>query len=147
MKAKAKIKGSPFVVEVEPFYLAVNNYNAAGVRPANYNRFIGFKDGDANVYDLEQLEFMPGQEQQDEPAAQSLKISDVIISARLYNLLRTAFMGWNPDMELRDIPIVELSNHTRAEYIRIRNLGRKSFDELCRLLDEHGLDFKGEDML
>ena len=41
--------------------------------------------------------------------------------------------------------IEELTNMTPSELEKVRNLGRKSYEEILAVLKEHGLHLKGED--
>lgn len=142
MKARAKIKGSPFEVEVEPFYIKMHNYDSGGRYPINYMRFHGFADQEQNIYAPEELEFLPPKPAM--PDA-SVRLMDSGLDARAMNRLRWAFADWNPKRDWEDIRVADLAEHTRMEYIKLRNLGKKSLYAMEVLMKKYGLKFKGEE--
>ncbi|MGX7051348.1 DNA-directed RNA polymerase subunit alpha [Leuconostoc palmae] len=68
-------------------------------------------------------------------ASDSAPIEDLDLSVRSYNCLKRA--GINT--------IVELTDRTEADMMKVRNLGRKSLDEIQEKLIEMGLGFRKED--
>lgn len=68
-------------------------------------------------------------------ASDSAPIEDLDLSVRSYNCLKRA--GINT--------IVELTDRTEADMMKVRNLGRKSLDEIQEKLTEMGLGFRKED--
>ena len=139
MKARAKIKGSPFEVEVEPFYIQMYNYDSGGRYPINYMRFHGFADEEQNIYAPEELEFLPPK-----PNV-SAKLKDQKLDTRAKNILRWAFEDWKPDTDWNDILVSDLADHTRQEYLDFRNFGKKSLWQVYELMKRFGLKFKGEE--
>ena len=130
------------IVDVEPFYLAVKNYDAAGMHPAHYNRFIGFIDSDRNVYERTELEFSADlQEQPEANDYAHMNIKDFNISVRAKNCVRNAFMQFDCSRDFEDITLGEVAQHTRLEYLKIRNFGKKSLNEVEKLLENHDLKF------
>ena len=65
---------------------------------------------------------------------QELSIDTLNLSTRSYNCLRRA--GINS--------IKDLCNRTPDDMIRIRDLGRKSLDEIIQKMETHGLNFRTE---
>ena len=65
----------------------------------------------------------------------AVPIEDVQLSVRSFNCLKRA--GVNT--------IEDLTNMTESEMMKIRNLGKKSFDEIRDLLREMDLSFKPEE--
>ena len=65
----------------------------------------------------------------------AVPIEDVQLSVRSFNCLKRA--GVNT--------IEDLTNMTESEMMKIRNLGKKSFDEIRDLLREMDLNFKPEE--
>ncbi|MEX0381431.1 DNA-directed RNA polymerase subunit alpha [Leuconostoc sp. MS02] len=68
-------------------------------------------------------------------ASDSAPIEDLDLSVRSYNCLKRA--GINT--------IVELTDRTEADMMKVRNLGRKSLDEIQEKLTEMSLGFRKED--
>jgi len=68
-------------------------------------------------------------------ASDSAPIEDLDLSVRSYNCLKRA--GINT--------IVELTDRTEADMMKVRNLGRKSLDEIQEKLTEMGIGFRKED--
>jgi len=68
-------------------------------------------------------------------ASDSAPIEDLDLSVRSYNCLKRA--GINT--------IVELTDRTEADMMKVRNLGRKSLDEIQEKLTEMNLGFRKED--
>lgn len=79
-----------------------------------------------------------------EIGVEDIKIYDLGISVRLCNLLTIAFdggFGW-PKIPVRELTLGDICNHSRREYMKLRNFGRRSLQELESLLLKHNLDFK-----
>jgi len=68
-------------------------------------------------------------------ASDSAPIEDLDLSVRSYNCLKRA--GINT--------IVELTDRTEADMMKVRNLGRKSLDEIQEKLTDMNLGFRKED--
>ena len=62
----------------------------------------------------------------------SLSIEDMELSVRSFNCLKRA--GINT--------VSDLCNNTEDDMMKVRNLGKKSFDEVRQKLDELGLGLK-----
>ena len=141
---KARIKNTPYIVDVEPFYLAVNNYDAAGRHPAHYNRFIGFIDKDKNVYERTEIEFsadLAEVEEKEREEKSAMPMLDTGMSVRAINCILAAFDVWEPGRHPHTITLGDVAKHSRGEYMRVRNFGKKSLNELEVLLEENGLKF------
>ena len=62
-------------------------------------------------------------------------IEDLELSARSFNCLKRAGIS----------TVEDLTNKTEADRMKVRNLGKKSFDEVTAKLHSLGLDFANED--
>ena len=62
-------------------------------------------------------------------------IEDLELSARSFNCLKRANIS----------TVEDLTNKTAAEMAKVRNLGKKSLEEVTAKLHALGLDFKGID--
>lgn len=80
-----------------------------------------------------------------EPGVEDIKIFDLGISVRLCNLLQSAFdgrwTGW-PEIPVRELTLGDICKHSRRDYMKFRNFGQRSLQELESLLLKHNLDFK-----
>ena len=64
-----------------------------------------------------------------------MSIEDLELSVRSYNCLKRAGIA----------KVEDLANKTEAEMLKVRNLGKKSFDEVTNKLHSLGLDFAEEE--
>ena len=64
-----------------------------------------------------------------------MSIEDLELSVRSFNCLKRAGIS----------TVEDLSNKTEAEMLKVRNLGKKSFDEVTNKLHSLGLDFAEEE--
>lgn len=64
-----------------------------------------------------------------------MSIEDLELSVRSYNCLKRAGIS----------KVEDLANKTEAEMLKVRNLGKKSFDEVTNKLHSLGLDFAEEE--
>ena len=64
-----------------------------------------------------------------------MSIEDLELSVRSYNCLKRAGIS----------KVEDLANKTEAEMLKVRNLGKKSFDEVTNKLHSLGLDFAKEE--
>ena len=62
-------------------------------------------------------------------------IEDLELSARSFNCLKRAGIS----------TVEDLTNKTEAEMMKVRNLGKKSLDEVTNKLHSLGLDFANND--
>ena len=137
--ATAKIKGSPFQVDVKPFYTPMPHLEDTGRWPIGFSRFSGFVDEKENVYAPDELEFLPPK-----PDSSAL-LKDQAIPNRVMNCLRYAWWKWDPDRSWESIRVSDLADHTQSDYCKIRNFGKHSLRDLCDLMEKYGLKFKGEE--
>jgi len=73
------------------------------------------------------------------PEWADMKIKDLGLSART----RNAILYFNMEHPGREIlTLGDFTKRTRRDVVRIRNLGKKSIEEIEALLHKHGLDFK-----
>lgn len=75
-----------------------------------------------------------------EPGAERILLDSCVISARLRNVL-DAYM-WRRGRE-RGITLGDLAAIPEHELLHMKGMGRTSLEELQRLLQKHGLNFKG----
>jgi len=80
-------------------------------------------------------EVMEGKETNDKSNILSMNIDELELSVRSYNCLKRA--GINT--------VEELTNRTAEDMMKVRNLGRKSLDEVLNKLNELGLHLKPSD--
>ena len=64
-----------------------------------------------------------------------MSIEDLELSVRSFNCLKRAGIS----------TVEDLANKTEAEMLKVRNLGKKSFDEVTNKLHSLGLDFAEEE--
>ena len=64
-----------------------------------------------------------------------MSIEDLELSVRSYNCLKRAGIS----------KVEDLANKTESEMLKVRNLGKKSFDEVTNKLHSLGLDFAEEE--
>ena len=64
-----------------------------------------------------------------------MSIEELELSVRSFNCLKRAGIS----------TVEDLANKTEAEMLKVRNLGKKSFDEVTNKLHSLGLDFAEED--
>ncbi|XQP55709.1 MAG: DNA-directed RNA polymerase subunit alpha [Mycoplasmoidaceae bacterium] len=81
---------------------------------------------------IAQLQMMKENEEAQEQAVTSVSIDDLELSVRSYNCLKRSGIR----------TIQELSNMTRAEVEKIKNLGKTSLREIRKKLTDYGLSFK-----
>lgn len=67
-----------------------------------------------------------------EPSALEMTIEELDLSVRSYNCLKRAGI----------LTVEELCNRTIEDMMKVRNLGKKSLDEICHKLEELGLSLK-----
>lgn len=80
-------------------------------------------------------EFMHEVEETQSDPSLEMAIEDLDLSQRSYNCLKRASIN----------TIGELVSKTEAEMMKVRNLGRKSLDELIKKLKEYNLEFRQEE--
>ncbi len=81
---------------------------------------------------IAQLQMMKENEETQEPTVTSVSIDDLELSVRSYNCLKRSGIR----------TIQELSNMTRADVEKIKNLGKTSLREIRKKLQDYGLTFK-----
>ncbi|MCQ2748057.1 MAG: hypothetical protein MJ223_02210 [Mycoplasmoidaceae bacterium] len=81
---------------------------------------------------IAQLQMMKENEEPVQQAVTSVSIDDLELSVRSYNCLKRSGIR----------TIQELSNMTRAEVEKIKNLGKTSLREIRKKLQDYGLTFK-----
>jgi DNA-directed RNA polymerase subunit alpha len=102
---------------------------AAKVLSEHLNLFINLSDAAANLEVIQ------------EPASESkaqlsdMQIEDLELTVRSYNCLKRAGIG----------TVKELCDKTQDEMMKVRNLGRKSLDEILQKLDDMGLGLRRSD--
>jgi len=64
-----------------------------------------------------------------------MPIEDLELSVRSYNCLKRSGIS----------TVQDLANKTEADMMKVRNLGKKSLDEVINKLHSLGLDFASED--
>lgn len=94
------------------------------------------------VEEVEEVEFPPQQNAVAPPAPENNEqrilnttIEDLDLSVRSYNCLKRAGIGVVGDLVAR----------TEDDMMKVRNLGRKSLEEVKKKLEEYGLSFKAEE--
>lgn len=138
-KAKARIKGTPFIVEVSPFCMQMDNF-----APIGYNRFSGFVDDDNTVYSQDELEFLDVEKKEEKLDPTTALLCHQRISVRAINILKWAFYDWEPNKKWEEVTVSDLAKRRKIDLIRLRNFGRKSFGEVCDLMRKYGIEFKEE---
>lgn len=101
----------------------------AKVLNEHLNIFIGLTDEAQNA------EIMVEKEEDQKEKVLEMTIEELDLSVRSYNCLKRA--GINT--------VQELSNKTEEDMMKVRNLGRKSLDEVKGKLDELGLSLRKDD--
>ena len=101
---------------------------AAQVLSEHLNLFIDLSEN------AKQAEIMAEQEEDGKEKNLQLSIDDLELSVRSYNCLKRA--GINT--------VEELTNKTSDDMMKVRNLGRKSLEEVIEKLKELGLSFRSE---
>lgn len=101
----------------------------AKVLSEHLNLFIGLTDEAQNV------EIMVEKEEDQKEKVMEMTIEELDLSVRSYNCLKRA--GINT--------VQELSQKSEDDMMKVRNLGRKSLDEVRLKLDELGLNLRKED--
>ena len=94
---------------------------------------------------VERSKTQPRPQPKPEPSAEDIKIYDLGISVRLCNLLRSVFEGYRegwPEIDVRELMLGDICKHSRRDYMKFRNFGKRSLNELHELLLKHNLDFK-----
>ena len=81
---------------------------------------------------MEHIDETENEAEEDTNSIQHKMIEDLELSVRSYNCLKRA--GINT--------VEELCNRTPEDMMKVRNLGKKSLDEVNAKLKELGLDFK-----
>ncbi len=126
--AKAKIKGSPFEVDVQP------HFSQTGC-------FDGFSDG-YHVFAPEYLDFDMGGDVEVVPAKDPADprnkiLVDCGIPVRLYNAVRFSKFFFNKDAD--EITLGDIVSIPKTEFMKLRNFGAKSMMDLEDLLKRNGL--------
>lgn len=80
-----------------------------------------------------------------EPGPEGIKLFDLGLSVRTFNCIQAAFTGgrygWE-EIDEKEITLGDVCRHTRLDYMKLRNFGRKSLGELEHLLGKYGLKLK-----
>ncbi len=103
---------------------------AAKVLNEHLNLFIGLSDSAKNT------EVMIEKEEDDREKVLEMTIDDLELSVRSYNCLKRAGID----------TVEQLTNKTSEEMMKVRNLGRKSLEEVLNKMNELGLSLKPSDM-
>lgn len=101
----------------------------AKVISEHLNIFVGLTDEAQNV------EIMVEKEEDQKEKVMEMTIEELDLSVRSYNCLKRA--GINT--------VQELTNKTEEDMMKVRNLGRKSLDEVKQKLDDLGLGLRNND--
>ena len=101
----------------------------AKVFSEHLNLFIGLTD------EAKDVEIMVEKEEDQKEKVMEMTIEELDLSVRSYNCLKRA--GINT--------VQELSQKTEEDMMKVRNLGRKSLDEVKSKLDELGLSLRKDD--
>jgi len=101
----------------------------AKVFSEHLNLFIGLTD------EAKDVEIMVEKEEDQKEKVMEMTIEELDLSVRSYNCLKRA--GINT--------VQELSQKTEEDMMKVRNLGRKSLDEVKHKLDELGLGLRKDD--
>ena len=86
-------------------------------------------------FPTQQSAFAPPAPENDEQRVLNTTIEDLDLSVRSYNCLKRAGIGVVGDLVAR----------TEDDMMKVRNLGRKSLEEVKKKLEEYGLSFKVEE--
>ncbi len=103
---------------------------AAKVLNEHLNLFIGLSESAKNA------EVMIVKEEDDREKVLEMTIDDLELSVRSYNCLKRAGID----------TVEQLTNKTQDEMMKVRNLGRKSLDEVLNKMSELGLSLKQTDI-
>ncbi len=82
-----------------------------------------------------QINLIKDPEEAKEPTFENLSIEDLDLTVRSFNCLKRAGIA----------TVLDLTQKTEAEMMKVRNLGRKSLTEVKEKLREKNLSFKSED--
>ena len=102
---------------------------AAKVLNEHLNLFINLSDA------AEDIKVMNESSSEDKDRITEMQIEELELSVRSYNCLKRAGIS----------TVGELCNKTQDEMMKVRNLGRKSLDEVVEKLSEMGLHFREGD--
>jgi DNA-directed RNA polymerase subunit alpha len=102
---------------------------AAKVLSEHLNLFINLSDA------AESVEIMSEGESKTEVTLSDMQIEDLELTVRSYNCLKRAGIG----------TVKELCDKTQDEMMKVRNLGRKSLDEILQKLNDMGLQLRKAD--
>ena len=84
---------------------------------------------------VNEVEIMVEKEEEDKEKVLEMTVEELDLSVRSYNCLKRA--GINT--------VEELIEKTESDMMKVRNLGKKSLEEVVQKLEELGLDLKEED--
>ncbi|HEY4566950.1 DNA-directed RNA polymerase subunit alpha [Planococcaceae bacterium Storch 2/2-2] len=101
----------------------------AKILTEHLNLFVNMTD------EAQSAEIMVEKEEDQKEKVLEMTIEELDLSVRSYNCLKRA--GINT--------VLELTNKTEEEMMKVRNLGRKSLDEVKSKLDELNLELRSED--
>jgi DNA-directed RNA polymerase subunit alpha len=99
---------------------------AAKVLSEHLNLFINLSDAAENI------EIIHETESESVTQLSDMQIEDLELTVRSYNCLKRAGIG----------TVKELCDKTQDEMMKVRNLGRKSLDEILQKLDDMGLSLR-----
>ncbi len=102
---------------------------AAKVLNEHLNLFINLSDA------ADDIQIMNESQSEDKDKVGEMPIEELELSVRSYNCLKRAGIG----------TVKELCDKTQDEMMKVRNLGRKSLDEVLEKLNELGLSLRNED--
>ena len=102
---------------------------AAKVLSGHLELFIDLSEATKNT------QIMVEKEENKKGKVLEMSIEDLELSVRSYNCLKRAGIS----------KVEDLANKTEAEMLKVRNLGKKSFDEVTNKLHSLGLDFAKEE--
>ncbi|SHJ88741.1 DNA-directed RNA polymerase subunit alpha [Anaerobranca californiensis DSM 14826] len=87
------------------------------------------------THTVSEIEVMVEKEENQKEKAYQMTIEELDFSVRSYNCLKRAGINY----------VEELTQKTEAEMMKVRNLGRKSLEEVIQKLNELGLSLKKEE--
>ncbi|MBQ2576633.1 MAG: DNA-directed RNA polymerase subunit alpha [Lachnospiraceae bacterium] len=102
---------------------------AAKVLSEHLNLFVNLSEA------AESVEIMSEGESKTEVTLSDMQIEDLELTVRSYNCLKRAGIG----------TVKELCDKTQDEMMKVRNLGRKSLDEILQKLNDMGLQLRKAD--
>ena len=102
---------------------------AAKILTEHLELFIGLKEH------VSEINLMVEKEEDQKEKVLEMTVEELDLSVRSFNCLKRA--GINS--------VEELTNKTESEMMKVRNLGRKSLQEVTEKLEELGLDLKAEE--